>query len=451
MNRSPVIRYAAVLFGLLSVPPAAWAAAPKYFADDSQRGVLSYNNPPSQAMFFSGKHNRTYVTYLDNNFNASVACYDHDTGQWMGPVAADDCRYADGHNTPEILVTRDGYLHLFYGCHGDPVKYARSLYPEDITRWRLGKEFGASNTYPHPVQVGNGDILVFCRRGLPAPGTDHAVTFVYRSTDNGSTWDEGTQLVSFRSHPDEEYRTRAYQRAFVYDEVEDLIYCALLDAGSVGTTWANAKRTHYSVKYDPASRRLIAMNGVDLGTSTNRAELDANECKRRQFFLQVGPRVVTLEPTKDAREEVKKQVWLHNGKMHTADGVNIVGFGSRDRDLLVWTSRDAGKSWDEGRVIVPEAALDSDYAASASVVRDYSGSGPLVIFQGYGEQASPEFVYRYNIRQKYDIVPILLPHRKKPWHSGWNHYSIPARKSKRLYALDRQYQCVTERTSEAGH
>ncbi len=412
VNRNTTIRCGAILLGLvIVVTAAAGAEGEYYFTATSISGTLSYNNPPSQAMFYAGKHRRTYVTYMGDDYNAWITYYDHDTKRWTKPVKVDDCRYKakDGHNNPELLITRDGYLHLFYGCHGNPVKYARSLYPEDITRWRLGKEFGARSTYPHPVQVGNGDILVFCRRHLPVSGTEHAVTFVYRSTDNGSTWDEGTQLVSFRSHPDEEYRTRAYQRAFMYDATEDLIYCALIDQGSVGKTWANAKRTYYSVKYDPTTRHLIAMNGVDLGPSANRADLDANQCRQRLFFVQLGARVIALEPPEVLTREKLK--WLH---LYTADGIAFKVYGGGS-PVTVWTSNDGGQTWDEGQAVVPEGVLD-EKLGNVNVVRNYSGSGPFLILAGADRHSYDDDVFG---------------------NQGF-----------RLYAVDRDYQLVASRGTE---
>ncbi len=448
MNSDAVVKYAAVLLGVLTMLTAAYAGEEIYFADDSLRGTLSPNNPPSQAQFHSGRYNRTYVTYRSTDgYSAKVTYYDHDTRQWAEPVAVDDCRYDDGHNNPEILVTRDGYLHLFYGCHVDPIKYARSLYPEDITRWRLGKEIGARSTYPHPVEVGNGDILVFARRSL---GGGHGVTFVYRSTDNGSTWDEGTQLVSFRAYPDEEYLTAAYQRAFIYDATEDLVYCALTNSGShmKGGTYAEGRTlTPYTVKYNPTTRHLIAMNGVDLGTTTNRLALDANDCQRSQYLLQVGARVLTID--RSPGEEGPRP---GNQGLYTPDGVNVVGFTTLAGELLQWHSSDGGQSWDDGRVVLPPAALDGDQLGPyAAVVRDYPGNGPMVILQGAAENASPEFEYRYKWRRIYQIKPIRLLWRRRAWSGGWNQYNNPSRRAKLLYALDGDGRFVTREWEGTAH
>ena len=56
----------------------------KYFVSDSLRGTLSTNNPPTQAMFHSGKYNRTYVLYVSDTLMAKITYYD--IGPWARPA-----------------------------------------------------------------------------------------------------------------------------------------------------------------------------------------------------------------------------------------------------------------------------------------------------------------------------------------------------------------------------
>ncbi len=163
MKRCKTLGCITALLAALVIPAMAWGGDARYFADNCLHGALSWNNPPSQAIFHSGQYDRTYVAYLGDDFYAYVTYYDHDAKQWAEPVKVDDCVHNDGHNAPEILITRDGHIHLFYGTHNSPIKYARNLYPEDITRWRIGKMIGDRVTYPRPLQVNNGDLLCFCR------------------------------------------------------------------------------------------------------------------------------------------------------------------------------------------------------------------------------------------------------------------------------------------------
>ncbi len=428
------------LLALLLAAATTSADDVKYFTSDSLRGTLSTNNPPTQAMFHSGKYNRTYVTYRGDDFFAWVTYYDHDTGQWSKSIRVDDCRYDDGHNNPEILITKDGYVHLFYGTHYNPVKYARSLYPEDISRWRIGLKFGGAATYPNPLQLNNGDLLCFYRGCVwttaeieARTGIRHGFSgplVVHRSTDNGRTWDAGTEILRFFDYEHGTF-SRCYLRQIFYDATENMVYLALTDLDPDG----KRKSTPYTVKYNPESRHMIAMNDVDLGEQALRQELIDNGCQARWGFVQWGTsRVLLLPPTGPGR-----------GQMYTEDGVTIKGYGRatvtsgdiEGHDLVVWTSHDAGQTWDEGEVLVNRQEL-GEGVVEVALVRNYQGNGPVVIFQGSGGEPSAEFMQRYEMRQKYNIEPILLPWKSQPWSTGWNHYRIPGRLGARLYAVDAQ-------------
>ncbi len=440
MKLSPRISSAAViaLLAVLVAGDAVQAEGEKYFASDALLGTLSGNSGRSRAMFYSGKHNRTYVTYCDHDFYTRITYYDHDTGRWAEPVQVDDVLFNDGHNLPGLLITNDGYLHLFYGCHADPVKYARSLYPEDISRWRLGKYIGRRATYPGAVQIANGDILLFYRRSITR---DDCPLTVHRSIDNGSTWDEGHEIVHFED-------AWCYIRDILYDAVENMVYIGVREGG-----YHPPPKMPYAVKYNPVTRHVLGMNGVDLGAEAMRDELDANDCRGEWSFVRWGTSRVIVIPPYDG----------YRGLRYSPDGVTVRRYLTvivadepqkpvPCHDVWLWTSPDGGKTWDDGKVIVDRAAIpDNPYGLQ--LVRNYPGSGPLVIFQGVGDNASPEFVYRYEIRQQYHIMPIEIerPNCRLPWYGTWeiwNNYNRPMRRGQRLYALDRDYQLVASRGSE---
>ena len=117
---SRAILISAVLFGCLILCRPALAGPPKPFVSDVSYGSLSQSHQ-HHAVYFAGKHRRTYVTYMNHDFDACLTYYDHDTKRWAKRVAVDDClgpnKYKDGHNNPISRVTSDGYVHLFYGCH----------------------------------------------------------------------------------------------------------------------------------------------------------------------------------------------------------------------------------------------------------------------------------------------------------------------------------------------
>ena len=115
MNRN-VLR---VTFALAAAPPlmitTARADAPNYFISDSHLGTSNTsNNQLGQAVFYSGKYNRTYGLYMSDRLMGKITSYD--IGQWARPAVLNltilrgehsiyDCHsivaaVAAAHNTP---------------------------------------------------------------------------------------------------------------------------------------------------------------------------------------------------------------------------------------------------------------------------------------------------------------------------------------------------------------
>ncbi len=425
MKMSTARRYGVALLGVLVMVSAAWADEVSYFANDSLAGSLSYNNPPGQAVFYAGKYDRTYVAYLSHDFYAMVTYYDHDTHQWAEPVQVDDVRTKDGHNNPELLITQDGHLQLFYGCHYHPVKYAWSVYPEDISEWWLGREIGSRATYPNPLQLANGDILLFYRFGKAGA---NCPLKMHRSTDSGLTWDEGTELVEFGD-------SRCYIRDILYDAAQNMVYLAITRVRPK----SGAKP--YSLMYDPATQHLIATNGADLGTLATPEELDASNCRQSNDQIMVDiaghSQQYRISPAygrpflQCSDGHVLEMVAPAHGRgvMYSPDGQQITAYAMvvtdpptdyEGGDLVVWHRPDGGVPWDDGRVIVARRELGHGIHPAVPVVRNYRGSGPLLIFQEN-----------------------MTDTKSLPRRGGSILDNIPARFHKRLYALDVDYRFVT--------
>jgi hypothetical protein len=424
------------------------SATPRHFVAHSLMGT------PKHAQFHSGRFRRTYVCYAGDDFLVRVICYDHDSGQWGEPVRVDDMRMHEGHKSPRMVITHNGHLHLFYGCHHDPIRYARSLYPEDITRWQLGKEIGVRETYPTPVCLANDEILVFCRFGRRFPDCPLRV---FRSSDNGTTWDEGTDLV--------EAKGVVRPCDVVYDAAENLVYIAVRDCGAYRVPpgrepaeFREAEWLPYALRYDPVAREVLAMNDVCLGPAVTKDQLAANDSQGWWGFARWGSdRVLNL-----GRSEHR----YHNAAMHTTDGQTIRWYGivptgeqvefaqygeqRAGSDLVVRTSTDSGQTWDAGRVVVSRQAL-GDVPNGIQRVHGFRGGGPLLVFQGLGAHATEEFMFRWRVRHQCHTEPItmswkvLFPWKSVHWHGrwkSWNNYNRPIRTRQRLYALDANHEFV---------
>jgi len=416
-------------------PGLAEAQEVEFFAFDALRGTLARDHQP-RGVYHAGKHRRTYVAYMDHFFDARVTYYDHDARRWADPVRVDDCRTRDGHNAPAILVTKDGFLHLFYGCHGHPVKYARSTVPEETAEWQIGAEIGSKATYTYGVQLNNGDLLLFYRFG--GSGI-HSPLRMHRSTDGGATWDDGRDIVDFQGD------SWVKIRDTLYDPEQNRVHLAL---------WEGNKKywNAFYAAYDPDTGHVLAINGADLGDVATKEELAANHSDvvgdnaraDIDMVLHNGkPYLILVEPRKDryyfahwdGERVARTELPVNNlgGFELYAEGsgdrvvFKLFGLRANDpptgysgRDLMVWTSEDSGETWDQGRLLVDRRQLGHGLCG-LNLTENYSGDGPLIITQEEWLERSENL----------------------PRHRGSILDDAPFRFNKRLYALDADYAFVT--------
>lgn len=408
-----------------------------FFAFDSLRGTLARDHQP-RAVYHAGEHNRTYVAYMDHNFDARVIYYDHDAGRWSEPVRVDDCRTRDGHNAPALLITADGVLHLFYGCHGHPVKYARSAAPESISEWKLGTEIGSQATYTYAVQVKDGDLLLFYRFGGSGRWSPLKM---HRSANLGETWDAGRVILDYGGE------SWVKIRDVLYDPGRDRVHLALWEGNN---KYWNA----YYAAFDPATGHVFAINGADLGDVATKEELVANHsavvgnnarADIDMVLYQGVPYFILQEPLKERYyfakwdgEKVAKtplpvdklgafELFAEAGDSGDEPRFQVYALRANDpptgfsgRDLMVWTSEDGGQTWDKGQLVVDRRQLGHGLTG-VNLTEDYPGHGPLVITQEEWLEISENL----------------------PRHMGSILDDAPFRFNKKLFALDAHHEFVT--------
>ena len=92
-----------------------------------------------------------------------VVTFDHSTQEWLGPFRVSDKPVYDEHGYPVLTVDSKGYLHIVYDGHDLPMKYKRSVRPNDASQWTAFEQVGERATYPH-LFVGPNDTLFFFYR-----------------------------------------------------------------------------------------------------------------------------------------------------------------------------------------------------------------------------------------------------------------------------------------------
>ncbi len=114
-----------------------------------------------------------YVAYYDANGFVMLAKRKLGSKQWVIKKTQYKGNVKDAHNSISIMVDGDGYLHMSWDHHGDPLRYCRSKTPAslDLTEKlpMTGKKEG-NVTYPEFYRLPNGDLLFMYRDGASGSG-----------------------------------------------------------------------------------------------------------------------------------------------------------------------------------------------------------------------------------------------------------------------------------------
>lgn len=140
---------------------------------------------------------RVFRAFQDSQGRPIVMAYEVEPRRWQGPVRASDFGLGkDSHGNPSLCIDGRGHLHVFYGCHGGPMRHTRSVKPLAITAWRDMPPPARKATYPQTMRMEAGRIFLFYRAG------GHMAPWCLRiSGDNGATWGTAEAVIEMRQDP----------------------------------------------------------------------------------------------------------------------------------------------------------------------------------------------------------------------------------------------------------
>jgi hypothetical protein len=184
-------------------PPRSPGAAQKAFATIGPALVQGnyHQYPPfygsviaPHAVAASGK---VYCAFQNTKGQPVVMAYDVEKKQWSEPAYASRFGLGkDAHGNPSICIDREGTIHIFYGCHGGPMRYARSARPYAIDAWEEQPAPTSRATYPQSMLMADGSIYLFYRAG------GHMEPWTFRQTgDGGRTWSGPEKIIEMRLAP----------------------------------------------------------------------------------------------------------------------------------------------------------------------------------------------------------------------------------------------------------
>ncbi|MCD4848203.1 MAG: T9SS type A sorting domain-containing protein [Candidatus Aegiribacteria sp.] len=218
MKSARIFHGAMTIAVLMTLSGIAWSIdiSDGYYYPTESRGhnpqVITASNFGPQIYYYSGTHNRTYFLWMQRggtgySIENMVLYYDHDTeelsesyGVGPGTPGATDC-----HAHGAVIVADDGHIIVIHeklwntggSGHNSEYQIKRSVNPEDPSAgFTLVHQTGSGNCYPKIWKTANGDLFVSSRYGSDSY-YNHYRIMLFKSTDNGLTWDAGNIVVNF--------------------------------------------------------------------------------------------------------------------------------------------------------------------------------------------------------------------------------------------------------------
>lgn len=115
---------------------------------------------------------KQYATYY--NADGHVVIAERTIGQtaWTPTVTPLTGKVADAHNVISMIADGDGYLHLSWDHHGDPLRYARSKAPgsTEFETLPMSGKTETNVTYPQFFKLADGNLIFVYRDGASGRG-----------------------------------------------------------------------------------------------------------------------------------------------------------------------------------------------------------------------------------------------------------------------------------------
>jgi hypothetical protein len=290
----------ALLLPLALLVPAAPAAAepvsgptytgPTYtVATPASTVAARTDRRPMAGGIYDPVARKTFISWAGRNEDSYVQEYDHRRGSWSAPAFIDGGD-ADAHNYPTMVQADNGKLLIFRGMHNVELVVSEAPTPHSTAGTWTHRIIpaGIAASYPMPFKAANGDIYVFYRRTDdtidPDAPVDQRPMLYVRSTDDGRTWRNSTQLtgpdyavgtVGRPDNMDEVYfgQMRYEPASFRRSERVHVVW-TLAGGGPEGERHDRYHRNIHYAYFQPSNRHFYSASGRDLGVQIGNDDMD---------------------------------------------------------------------------------------------------------------------------------------------------------------------------------
>lgn len=186
--------YGSLVDGRVQLGPDPNFAMRDWFGVGTSQPYVPIMNYLAQYDATSGK---TFIVWQGPKLRPNITYYDHDAGKW-GPivVVSTSALSGDDHGAPQLLIDGSGYIHVFWGTHNNPVKYAISTSPRDISAWTVQTDVSSEFSYQNPFLIGS-NIRLIGRRYYSAQSEYRISTILSSGVATGHGWGAVQDLVEF--------------------------------------------------------------------------------------------------------------------------------------------------------------------------------------------------------------------------------------------------------------
>jgi hypothetical protein len=158
---------------LLAQPQTALAENPKLVPIDKGWARNSVNAVVFRRNSVVTHGNTQFVAFYDEEGTVTLAKRRLGSSDWEIRRTRHKGDTRDAHNSISIMVDGDGYLHMAWDHHGDPLRYCRSVKPGSLTLTEKLSMTGYKETnvtYPEFYRLPGGDLLFLYRDGSSGRG-----------------------------------------------------------------------------------------------------------------------------------------------------------------------------------------------------------------------------------------------------------------------------------------
>lgn len=213
----------------------------------------------------STKHYQ-FVAYYDSSATVVIARRLLGSAKWEIHPTQYKGNVEDAHNSISIMADGDGFLHMSWDHHNNPLTYCKSIKPEGLVmgnREAMTGNLESMVSYPEFYRFTNGDLLFAYRDG----GSGNGNLVLNRYDLNSKKWSRlQTNLIDGEGHRNAYWQlfidnNNAIHISWVWRETpdvrtnHDMCYACSKDEG---ITWRNSKSEKYKLPITEASAEIIA-------------------------------------------------------------------------------------------------------------------------------------------------------------------------------------------------